>query len=462
MQYLIRLKFSFIIILCFCTNILFAQLGSIDHWETVVFETDTWDYFIGDSAPPVNWNQSTFTPTTWLSGAGGIGYGDGDDFTVIGNTLSLYMRLDFNIIDTALITAAILNADYDDAFVAYLNGNEIARSNIGTVGTPPNYTDTADIYKEAKMYLNGKPESFLLLKNNLNQYLNEGNNTLAIQVHNYTLSSSDMSARFFFSVGISDATISYNPVPAWFITPFIATNLPIMKINTNGQSINEDTKITATMEIIDNGTLNYLDDIPNDYNGYIGIEIRGRSSTTFAKKSFGVETRDALGDNLNVSLLGMPAENDWVLHGPYADKSLLRNFLSYHIGSRLSGYAPRVRLCEVFLDDQYWGVYMLTEKIKRDGNRVDIAKLNPTDTLGDELTGGYIFKIDWEDGAENGWDSPYGYGYYAYHSPKSADLHPSQKAYISNYFTSFENMMAGPNFDDPLVGYRGWIDVPSY
>jgi len=462
---MIRSKLLYLIIICVFPLCSYAQLNAIDHWETVVFETDTWHYFIGNTAaPPTNWSQPSYNPSMWQTGQGGIGYADGDDNTTISNTLSLYMRLDFNIIDPTTVLAALLDADYDDAFVAYLNGHEIARANIGTVGTPPLHTDTANTYREAVMYQGENPSSFSLTQNDLNQYLNQGNNTLAIQVHNHSIGSSDLTARFFLSVGVNNTAMTYNPVPSWFTVPFLWTNLPVLKINTNGQTIDEDVKITADMQLIDNGfgNLNYLDDFPNGYDGQIGIEIRGASSTMFDKKGFGIETRDSLGDNNNVSLLGMPSENDWVLHGPYADKSLLRNFVTYHIGNELGHYTPKVRFCELFLDDQYWGVYVLMEKIKRDNNRVDIAKLSPTDTLGDDLTGGYIFKIDRDMGPENGWFSPYGYGYYAYHHPKSEDLHPLQKSYIQNHFNAFENRMASANYNNPITGYPAWIDVPSF
>ncbi len=457
-------KWLFIFSICCAPLLSIGQLSSIDHWETVVFETNNWHYFVGNTAPPTNWNQPSFSPTTWPTGQGGIGYADGDDNTIIPPTTSVYMRLNFFIADTASIIAALLNADYDDAFVAYLNGHEIARANIGTPGIPPSHTDTSDIYREAIMYQGNAPESYVLLEDDIDQHLKTGMNTLAIQVHNYHINSSDMSARFFFSVGVNNTTMTYQPVPSWFVVPFITSNLPLIKINTNGQTIPEEYKITADMEIIDNGpgNLNNFTDSANGYNGKIGIEIRGASSTLFDKKGFGIETRDALGNNNNVSLLGMPSENDWVLHGPYADKSLFRNYLTYYIGMQLGGYQPRVRLCELFLDNQYWGVYVLIEKIKRDNNRVDIAKLTPADTLGDELTGGYIYKIDRDDGPENGWFSPYGYGYYAFHHPNSSDLHPLQKAYIKNHMNAFEAMMNTLNYNNPTTGYPAWIDVPSF
>jgi hypothetical protein len=460
-------KFKSIFILLFCLPPLLSigQLTSIDHWETVVFHTDTWHYAVGDSAPPTNWNQPNFTPNTWLTGAGGIGYADGDDNTIILPAISLFMRLDFNILDTAEIKALILHADYDDAFVAYLNGQEIARANIGTVGVPPSHTDVASTFSEAVVYQGQSPSSYILFQNDIDTLLRQGTNTLAIQVHNHSATSSDMSSIFLLSVGVTDTTMTYQPVPSWITVPplFLGSKLPILKINTNGQTILEETKIMADMQIIDNGTgnLNRVDDAPNGYNNKIGIELRGASSLSFPKKGYGIETRDSLGDNNNVSLLGMPSENDWTLHGPYSDKTLLRNFVAYHIGNQLGRYNPKVRFCEVFLDNQYWGIYVLTEKIKRDKNRVDISKLSPTDTIGDDLTGGYIFKIDRDMGTDNGWFATSGYGYYAYHHPNAGDLHPSQKSYIQNYMNSFEAMMSSSNYNTP-TGYRSWIDVPSF
>ena len=442
-----------------------AQIQSIDHWETVVYETDTWDYMLGFSAPPVNWKDTNFVSSAWQNGAGGIGYADGDDNTVIPAVTSLYMRLNFNIIDSTTIEAALLHADYDDSFVAYLNGQEIARANIGTVGIPPSHIDAASTFSEAVVYQGQSPSSYILFQNDIDTLLRQGTNTLAIQVHNYSATSSDMTSIFLLSVGVNDTSMTYQPVPSWVTVPllFAGSKLPILKINTNGQTILEETKIMADMQIIDNGAgnLNHVDDTPNGYNNKIGIELRGASSLSFPKKGYGIETRDSLGDNNNVSLLGMPSENDWTLHGPYSDKTLLRNFLAYHIGNQLGRYNPKVRLCEVFLDNEYWGIYVLTEKIKRDKNRVDISKLSPTDTLGDDLTGGYIFKIDRDMGADNGWFATSGYGYYAYHHPNAGDLHSSQKSYIQNYMNSFETMMSSSNYNTP-TGYRSWIDVPSF
>ncbi|MFT4771954.1 MAG: hypothetical protein ACI9CP_001780 [Cryomorphaceae bacterium] len=440
-----------------------AWCQPIDHWEAVVLAEEEWAYRIGDSEPPASWNQPGFNDDVWNVGEGGFGYDDGDDNTIISPTISLYLRKEFEIIDTSIISAVSFYADFDDAFVAYLNGVEIARSNIGTNGIAPAYNETATTFLEAQLYQGGLPSQFTVSQEDLDDLWNNGTNTLAIQVHNVGLNSSDFSALFFLIVGINDNSNSYQPVPDWFIEPFTSSNLPLIFINTGGADIPDEPKIDAQMGIIDNGPneINSLTDPFTDYNGDIGIEIRGSSSILFEKKSFGFETRLPDGENNNVSLLGMPEENDWILNGPYSDKSLLRNVLSFHIGNSMGRYAPRTRWCEVFINDQYVGVYVLMEKIKRDNNRVDIANVTPEDISGDELTGGYIFSVDREDeGPESGWSSPFTEAvFYKYQDPDFDELAPQQKNYLRNYVTNFEeDMDASPTADT----YEEYIDIPSW
>ncbi|MEJ2054313.1 MAG: CotH kinase family protein, partial [Calditrichaceae bacterium] len=253
---------------------------------------------------------------------------------------------------------------------------------------------------------------------------------------------------------------------------FESSNLPVIIINTNGQSIPNSSKIMADMGIIFNGSgeRNYVTDSLNNYNGKIGIELRGSSSLMFPKKQFAVETRDSTGENLNVSLLGLPAENDWVLYAPYSDKSLMRNVLLYELSNEIGQYASRSRFCELILNGNYRGVYVLLEKIKKDDNRVDISTLNPAEISGEDLTGGYIIKIDKRDGEEvDGWYSDFlpvpGQSYkifYQYHYPRPDDIVPEQQTYIKNYFDNLENILHGRNYDDPETGYASLIDVSSF
>jgi hypothetical protein len=120
--------------------------STIDHWETAVFNNDTWSYRIGATAPPANWMQAQFNDSAWSTGQGGFGYGDGDDNTLIPAATSLCIRIGFTLSDTSKIIMALLHADYDDGFLAYLNGTEIARGNFGPVGTTLSFNDSTPTY----------------------------------------------------------------------------------------------------------------------------------------------------------------------------------------------------------------------------------------------------------------------------------------------------------------------------
>jgi len=452
-----------LILVLFFSNNSFSQ--NIDHWETAILADDNWKYRIGNSEPPSDWYLSYFDDSNWQEAQGGIGYGDGDDNTTIPSTTSLYLRKNFDIVDIDHLEFGLLHADFDDGFIAYLNGVEIARFNME--GDFPPYNSTTPDFHEAQVYQGGSPNFFLINKNKITQCLQSGsNNTLAIQVHNESFSSSDLTSNFHFSLAINISDTNYSPTPSWFFVPELFSDLPIIKINTSGQEIPNEPKLTAHMGIIDNGVGNQNYIFSDDYNGYdgfIGIETRGASSLVlFPKINYGLETRDSLGENNNVSLLGMPEENDWILHGPYSDKTLMRNVLAFHIGRKMGRWAPRTRYCELYINDEYFGVYVLMEKIKRDPNRVDIAKLTPQDIEGDELTGGYIVQIDREEFG-NSWSSPFTpFPYFVYHHPNASDLTVEQELYIRQYITDFETNLAGGAFDHPLFGYAQFIDVPSF
>jgi hypothetical protein len=248
-----------------------------------------------------------------------------------------------------------------------------------------------------------------------------------------------------------------------------SSNLPIVIINTNGRSIPDDPKIDALMKIIDHGpgSWNRPGDARTSYDGRIGIEIGGAYSSTFLQRPYEIETRDALGNNRNVSLLGMPSENDWVLTTNYNDKSFMRNSLAFDLFRRMGHYAPRAKLCEVIVNSKYRGVYLWSETIKRDKNRVDISRLESNDDGGDALTGGYIIKVDYHD-PSNSWLSdftPIGHPedpvFFVYYYPKADTLTPRQKAYIRNYFSAMEGALYGGGFRDPASGYRRYMDVPT-
>ncbi len=248
---------------------------------------------------------------------------------------------------------------------------------------------------------------------------------------------------------------------------FNSSNLPIIVINTSGQEIKDEPKITADMGIIYNGAArNNMTDPFNHYNGKIGIEIRGQSSQMFPMKSYSIELRDALGNSVDKSLFGLPKEADWVLYAPYTDKTLMRNFLAYSMSRELGHWSANTRFVEVVLNGDYKGVYVFMERIKRGSGRVNIAKLNSTDITGDALTGGYIFSLDKE---PNGWFSSYTTTTYnnarrqfSYVYPKPENIVQEQKNYIKSYVDSFENALASASFQDPVNGVRRFADLPSF
>ncbi len=248
-----------------------------------------------------------------------------------------------------------------------------------------------------------------------------------------------------------------------------STDLPLIIIDTEGKTIVDDPKISAKMKIVNNtGAVNKFTDPPNDFNGNVGIELRGSSSMGYPQKPWLFETRDAAGQNLSYPVLGLPKEKDWILLSNYNDKSLMRNILGYQLFEKLGNYAPRAKLVDVILNNEYQGIYVLTEKIKQDSSRVNIAKLRKEDIAGEELSGGYIFKIDYWN-SSNSWQSPYSpinYPYYkinfVYHDPDWDELTNQQKSYISTYVTSFEKVLYSANFKDVNQGYPKYIDVESF
>jgi uncharacterized protein (DUF1800 family) len=151
---------------------------------------EVWRYFKGTVEPPAAWKNEGFDDTSWLIGPTGIGYGDGDDLTELtdmqGNYLSVYLRKTFSVADLGAIDALVLRVDYDDGFAAFINGTEVVR--IGLTGTP----GTAIPFNRlATSHDAGTPEDIDISAHI--PRLHVGVNTLAIQVHNTTLTSSDLS-----------------------------------------------------------------------------------------------------------------------------------------------------------------------------------------------------------------------------------------------------------------------------
>lgn len=240
-----------------------------------------------------------------------------------------------------------------------------------------------------------------------------------------------------------------------------STNLPIAIVTSIG-TINDTDQVQGTLVIIDNASgVNTPTDAPK-FNGMVGLRYRGNSGSP--KKSLSLETWSSNSVSLDTSLLNMPSENDWVLLSAYEDRSLSRFMLSTKTVERMGRYSPRMRYCELILNNQYQGIYLFGERIKRDSNRVDIAKLTNIDISGINLTGGYILKVD---GGNDGFTSTFPplYGTAAQdievqiEYPDPNEIVPVQEAYIAAYIDSFEVAMNAANFQDTTLGWRKFAGV---
>ena len=262
---------------------------------------------------------------------------------------------------------------------------------------------------------------------------------------------------------------------------FTDSNLPIVIINTDidpntGQPIviPDEPKVLATMKIIfrPDGSRNYVTDQDNpdflDYNGRIGIETRGSTSQMLPKKPYGLTTlQDDNITNNNVPLLGMPEENDWILNSFAYDPSLLRDYLSYQLSNDIGAYATRAVYCEVMVNGDYKGLYILMEKIKIDSDRLNLVKLTPGDNSMPMITGGYITKADKTTGGDPvAWSMPSYAGPnvwvdYIHDNPKPEDISTLQHNYIRQVFMDLQAASTAHN-TSLANGFPSMIDIPSF
>ena len=227
------------------------------------------------------------------------------------------------------------------------------------------------------------------------------------------------------------------------------SNLPIVKINTSA-SISDKWNSFGEFEVYAGESTNSIEDKPIKKSN-LEIKIRGQSSQYYRKQSYKITSLKADSTKNNIKLLGLPKENDWIFYAPYWDESLMRNNLVYQLWGEMGYYSPRTKYVELVINNDYRGVYVLTEKIKIDKNRMNLNKLSKKDTSLIDISGGYIFKLD--KGKEICWPSNYaenGYSRcYYYASPKYKNLNKPQRKYIKNYVN---------NFEEALYKDTNWLD----
>jgi hypothetical protein len=202
------------------------------------------------------------------------------------------------------------------------------------------------------------------------------------------------------------------------------------------------------------------------------FHLRGSSTLFYPKGSFFLETQDELGFDQAVSLLGLPNESDWVLYAPNNfEPVLIHNPVAMELSRQMGQYASRTRFVVVFLNTaggsidtaNYNGIYVLEEKIKADPERVAIDRLGPQDLQPPEVTGGYLLSVDrpapdeWQIWAGDQSLNVLDPDFWEFMSPQRA----AQYNYLQNYLDSFYSALVGPDWQDPVIGYAAYIDLPA-
>ena len=199
------------------------------------------------------------------------------------------------------------------------------------------------------------------------------------------------------------------------------------------------------------------------------IKVRGSSTANANKYSLAVEARNEAGSDRDFPLLGLPADSDWVIGAPYEyDRALIRNSLMYQLSNDAGRYAPRTRQVELYLNTDggalsaadYFGVYTLTEKIKRSGDRVDVQEISPLDNSSPAVTGGYLLKVDRADPGETGFTAGGQTLYYV--DPDEPQITAAQQSWLTWYINSWRTALSAQDFFDPLNGYAKWGDPASF
>lgn len=526
-------------------------------------------YFVPrDSSLEDTWTDPDFDDSAWSTGVTALGFDFKTEPTIVdlvttdvrdgmqGVNSTLYVRATFKVENVQNVGVTQLRVHFEDGFVAFINGVEVARRNApDELEHDSRATDSQqdrDVLKGEQFIIKGHRE-----------FMRDGQNVLAIHALNNGRSSRDFLIQIgmdafqlldtevhgfeFFEtpspespngsgfpgsarmpqashesslvteafeleltspdggeirytvngdppdreselytgpIRIETSTrvrarsiapgLAWSPVAAFGFplldanTSTFNSNLPLLVIETFGVAIPEEPKIPGYVHIadIDSETKrSNLSDEPQ-YFGPMGIERRGSSTIGRIKASYSLETRDLDDADFDVALLGMPAESDWVLYGPLEfDRAMVRNPFLYAISNQIGLYAVRTRFVEVFVNldaskidrsNDYYGVYVFMEKIKRGPHRVDVETIPRTAREEPEITGGYVLKRDRPGPEDVGFGDSIQHVY-----PKEENIPSHQLAWLEGYFRKFNAALSSPNFADPVNGYAKFTDVDS-
>ena len=414
----------------------------------IISNDDFYRYFAAtDAAPSADWYLPGFDDSSWNEDTASVDVGYLFN-ELPPNTKSLYLRYHFNMDNAKSAFPLNFSADFDDGYIVYLNGREVARKNVPDSISFPEFDAVTCRSHEAEFNQRYPVYGVYLDTTVLDTCLVQGDNVFAVHVLNDTLEGSDL----FFNLNLFNVSNYFNFYHDQF--RFIrqmtidSVNYPLVWIETDEFGIpHKNKRVRALMGIIDNGPGEYNKpgDSCNVFYGDIDIEVRGQSSADFPKRSYRFELKDEFEGDSNVVLLGMPSDDDWILMGPYHDKSQFRNKMMFDLARNFGRYQPRSEFCELILNGEYLGLYAITETIKQHSERVNIAKLRTSEISGIDVTGGYILKYDKPGGLQIDY-------------PKPDNIQPEQDDYIRGYIRDYTGMIFTDKFWSADSGFRRYIN----
>jgi hypothetical protein len=412
------------------------------HWGVSINKESSWSY----SFQPKG--KSTFNDIQWEQTK------EKREISEQEKSHNLIFRTEFSLKDYTKILKASLEYEYKYSAKVLINGIEC--SNVAR-----DLISSSLEGDKIKIYEYWRPRKITLNQEVISSHLKNGKNTITIIVYNVgaikTLESTKKQLSFLTRGASNDLESNFKITKP--VSSFSSSTLPIFKISTGNSVIPDEPKINSSLEIITNKTNknNNISSTGELYN--IKIEQRGNTSQTFAKKSYSFNIYDIQKKKINQALLGLPKSHKWVLYGPYADKSLIRNALTYSIYRQMGNYAPKTAFIDLVVNNNYRGIYLLIEKIQVGSNHLNINPLviNNSDSI--KASGGYVLEVD-----RNDWRGKYPINQdtasfrtsYMVEVPKKKKVPLETQRVIQSQFNTFEKHLYE---NDSIYNY---LDLNSF
>lgn len=239
---------------------------------TLIANSSDWKYNDGSAMPASNWFSPSYSDASWKSGAAPLGYVSTGVVTTIGyggvstnKYPTAYFRKTISLSNVSLKSNFVVTAFVDDGMALYVNGTEVGRSNLPT--------GTLAFASLATTSNNGITATFVVPQN----LLKEGDNVIAVEVHQNAVSSSDLIFNLQMTCDVADILTTTNPV----FTNVLADNLKLKAVYEQASTVDPDINLNVVInEVVSSNNL-----LADEYGGkddYIELYNGGNSSVNIA------------------------------------------------------------------------------------------------------------------------------------------------------------------------------------